>query len=207
VTTTLFLVRHAAIDWSGRVAALEDGLSELGRRQASALAERLVREGIDVLYSSPLRRAQETTQILGHRLSLAFRLEPELREREEGEWAVREWEEVKRLYPELVERLNAGDPEAAPPGGETLGHLQDRAVAVFGRLLARHLGQRVLAVSHQGVMAAFLCHVLGLSMFGWGQPRFLIDNASLSIVEEDDSGLTLICLNETGHLAGLTGKA
>lgn len=60
----IIFVRHGEPDY------VRDCLTETGRRQAAAAAERLVREGISEIYSSPMGRASETASFTAARLSL-----------------------------------------------------------------------------------------------------------------------------------------
>ena len=65
MTTTVFLVRHAAHDrlnriLCGRMPGVSLGAD--GRAQAAALAERLARESLAAVYASPLERACETAE-------------------------------------------------------------------------------------------------------------------------------------------------
>lgn len=63
----LILVRHGESEWNkiGRYQGQEDApLSELGQQQAQALAQRLKREKLDVIYASPLQRANNTARAI-----------------------------------------------------------------------------------------------------------------------------------------------
>ena len=64
----LILVRHGATDWNQqrRIQGLSNlGLNETGRGQAEALAQSLKDVKVDAIYTSPLRRAQETARAIG----------------------------------------------------------------------------------------------------------------------------------------------
>ncbi|MFQ6019301.1 MAG: histidine phosphatase family protein [Dehalococcoidia bacterium] len=202
MATTLLLARHGHIDWSGRIGAVEDGLSRLGRLQAQALARHLARYRVGAIHSSDLRRATETAAAIGQALRLPVRPEPALREHNLGAWQGQRQEEVRRRYRQRWARLEAGDPDYAPPGGETLRDLQRRAVDAFGRILsAAHPGQTVLAVSHGGLLAAYICHVLDVAFEG--AVPIVIDNCSLTVVEGGNNGLVLASFNGVSHLEGL----
>jgi broad specificity phosphatase PhoE len=201
MATPLLLARHGHIDWSGRIGAAEDGLSRLGRLQAQALARHLTRYRVSALYSSDLPRAAETAAIIGQALGLPVRLEPALREYNLGDWEGQPQEDVSKRYPREWERLTAGDSDYAPSGGETLRDLQRRAQDAFGRILSAHSGETVLAVSHGGLLAAYICHVLSIPFEG--AVPLVIDNCSLTVVEEGENGLALVRFNGVAHLEGL----
>src|SRR2546425_6307929 len=95
MTARLLLARHGAIEWSGRIGSIEDGLSDLGRCQAEALGERLARYEIATLYSSTLKRAVQTAEIISARTDLAIVPDPRLREWDPGEWTGLTEDEVR----------------------------------------------------------------------------------------------------------------
>ena len=87
--TTLLLVRHGETDWNaeGRLQGHTDRpLNDFGRRQAHALADRLAGEHDRRGLRERPRRAHETAEILGERLGLAVAVDPELREKNWGNW-------------------------------------------------------------------------------------------------------------------------
>ena len=118
MTARWLLVRHGETERSqaGRYAGHSDvTLSDGGRQAARLLGRRLAHEEIDACYTSDLRRAAETLDLLlAPRASQpAIRVCPELREMHFGEWE-------GRTYPEIAEQSGsaavlAGD-DAAPGG-------------------------------------------------------------------------------------------
>ena len=83
--TRLLLVRHGAVSYSGRVGDADDGLNTLGELQTQALARRLVERNIVAIYTSPLRRASHTAEILAQFLGAPVREDPRLLESDPGE--------------------------------------------------------------------------------------------------------------------------
>ena len=206
--TTLLLSRHGAIDWSGRIGAPNDGLSDLGRRQALALAQRLAGQEAAALYSSTLRRAAETAEVLARHLGLEVRWDARLREWDPGDWLGLPEEEVKARYPEEWERVFA-DLDHPMPGGETFSQLQQRVFEFAREVSQAHPDQQVLLVSHGGALSALICHLTGLDpdalsrQYSPDQGPFVLDHCSLSLVELRDPAPVLVSLNDTAHLEGL----
>src|SRR5438876_6692501 len=88
--TTLILARHGETDWNrdGRFQGHADPpLNDRGREQARSLADALADQPIEAIYSSDLRRAHETAQIVAQRQGLEVLVDPDLRERDVGEWS------------------------------------------------------------------------------------------------------------------------
>ena len=127
----------------------DPGLSGLGRAQVERAADLLSADlPVDVVLTSPLRRARETADVVAHRLGgLVVKVEEDLREAAFGDWDGLTFAEVKERWPdELAAWLGASD--VAPPGGEPLDDVARRMRSLQARLLARYAGQTVLLVSH-----------------------------------------------------------
>lgn len=153
----LLLVRHAQSTWNaaGRWQGQGDPpLSELGRAQAKQLAERLRGEKIDALVSSDLARAAQTAAILGEALGLEPCFDARLRELELGHWTGLPKAEIAARWPDELARFRAGDLAYRAGGGESRDELAARAHRAAADLAAGHAGQRVLVVTHLGVIRA-----------------------------------------------------
>jgi len=162
VTTTIVLVRHGETDWNRErrfQGHADTSLNEAGRAQAAELAELLRAEGLSAVYTSPLRRASETAEIVAARLGLrASELDP-LREIDVGDWQGLTVDEVRTRFPELAEVAW----HAGWPNGETYDQLAARVVPALLELGRHHAGERVLGITHAGPIRAALSAATGLS--------------------------------------------
>ena len=162
--TTVILVRHGQSTWNEICrwqGQADPPLSDAGRAQACRVAERLRSEPITALYTSDLRRAFETAQIIGQALGLEPRPDRRLRELNVGVWAGLTAEEIAARYPEQWQGWRNYE-EVRPGGGETFSEMQQRAVAALEEIIAAHPGEAVCAVTHGGPIYAILSHALGL---------------------------------------------
>jgi broad specificity phosphatase PhoE len=85
----LLLARHGQTEWNARrrfQGASDVGLSDLGRRQAEALGRAIRSRALASVYTSPLRRAVETTEIALRGRDVRVTVLPELIELGLGEW-------------------------------------------------------------------------------------------------------------------------
>jgi len=155
--TTILLARHGETDWNreGRFQGHADPpLNRTGRAQAVDLSAALMAEQLAAVYSSPLRRALETAEVL----ATSHGLEPvpvdDLREVDVGSWSGLTRAEVEERFPAQFARwLDYGQ---GWEDGETYEEMGRRAVDALLRLAAAHDGERVLAVTHGGpIRAAF----------------------------------------------------
>lgn len=196
----LLLVRHGETEWNktARYQGHSDiSLSALGLQQAEALRQRLSREKSNLIYSSDLKRAVHTAQIiaLGHNAEMV--LCRELREIDFGEFEGLTFEEIKQRYPSS-NWWTAKNPEARLPKGESISQLSTRVSQFVARLRKYAGGETILIVAHGGSLRALLCLLLGLGLEHWWQIR--LDIGSLTIVEIHPEGAVLSLLNDTCHL-------
>ncbi len=101
--TELVLVRHGETDWNAEhrfQGHADPPLNDRGRAQAHALADELRGTPFDAAYTSPLRRAAETAEILAVELQLPVRPVEALREIDVGEWQGLTRAEVRERYPD-----------------------------------------------------------------------------------------------------------
>jgi broad specificity phosphatase PhoE len=162
VATTILLVRHGETDWNREhryQGHADQPLNDAGRAQARELAEILRDERATTLYTSPLRRASETAEIVGERLGLVPRPLEALREIDVGDWQGLTVDEVKVRFPE---RAGVGG-HAGWSGGETHDELGARVVPALVELGGAHPDETVLGVTHAGPIRSALMAALGIS--------------------------------------------
>lgn len=201
----LVLVRHGATanNAERRFTGQADvALSELGRRQAEALAAALADETFDLIVSSDLARARQTAELIAARHHARPRLDPDLREVDVGAWEGQVYAEVAAREGALLERWES-DPDTppAPGGGESFAQLRDRAARAVARAQMECPAGSVLCVTHGGLIGVLLCHLLGIPLTHRGQ--FRRDNAAITEVRLGAGPAVLTRLNDTCHLRGL----
>lgn len=188
------------------------GLSDLGRRQAQALHDRLARTGelddVSVVYTSTLPRAIETAELVVPALSEHHRPDPvcDLCELHvDAELDGRPFSEFEESY-EWPPTSNPYEPWA--PGAEPWAEFVLRIGRELDRITREHRGESVAVVCHGGVIGAALTVFAELPL---RQPfRLHIANTSITEwrLEPDLKGVerwTLSRFNDAGHLAGLDG--
>ena len=177
-------------------------LSELGRRQAEALAGAFGRRRIAAVYSSPLLRARHTAELVAAAVRAPLRNVDDLRELSLGEWEGCTVEEVQ-ARPGNPYACWVRDPVASlPPGGEPLADVQGRVVRALADIERAHPnGDDVLVVCHGGVISAYLAHCLGLPLSSiW---RLTLSNCSITELAPP----RLLSMNVTAHLSGVAVPA
>ena len=207
--SVVLLVRHGltpttGVKLPGRAPGLH--LSNEGRRQADAAAERIGKIGkIAAVYCSPITRARETAQPIGRVVKRALRIDRDLADLDIGEWTGMSLKQAARR-PEW-ETVQRSPSTFRFPGGESFPEMQTRMTTALGRIVARHPGQIVVAVSHADPIKAAVAQALGtpLDLF----QRIMIAPASVTVVSYRRGGPSVITVNSlSGDLAWLgAGKA
>lgn len=179
----LLLVRHGQTDWNPaqRVMGRSDiSINEIGKKQSQHLSSWLRDIEIHAVYSSPVRRALETAEIIiKERNGLKIVEEPGVAEIDYGDWVGMTFAEVEEKYNKQYNDYRFRPSHMKIPGGEAVVDVQKRAVAAIEKIRKKHEGQRVLVVSHADVTKAILVHYLGLSLDLL--QKVGCDNGSLSI--------------------------
>lgn len=195
----VILVRHgrtranAEHRWQGRT---DWPLDEEGRRQARRLAA--AAPDVDVLFSSPLRRAVETAEVLAARNGGRFITDPGLVEMDFGSWEGLTRNEVVDRDAELFSRI-FDDGQDLPRGGdgESFTAAGERLAATVERLADP--GRTVAAVTHGGVTRAFLARHLEVP-FTLRQRFAVVGNTALTRLRRRGRRLLLATYNAGSHL-------
>ncbi|WP_231618646.1 histidine phosphatase family protein [Nonomuraea sp. SBT364] len=174
----------------------DPGLAPEGLEQAERVALRLAAERVDAIYVTPLRRTSQTAAPLAARLGLTPVVEPGLREVHLGEW---EGGLFRRMVAEghpAAQRMAAEERWDVIPGAEPAATFSERVREAFGGLAAAHPDQRIVVVTHGGVIAEALAAATGSRPFA-----FLgADNGSVSHLVLTEARWILRHYNDTAHL-------
>jgi probable phosphoglycerate mutase len=195
VTTTFFLVRHAAHDRVGTILCGRMpgvSLGPIGRSQAERLAARLANENVASVLTSPLDRARETAEPIAARFGRAPDICNGINEIDFGTWSGLSFDALAP-DPGWVSWNNVRS-ISRPPGGETMLEAQARILGVIERARKAHPERAVVLVSHGDVIKAALLYHLGMPIDAY--TRFEIDPASISTLLVSDWGSKVLRLNE-----------
>ena len=172
-------------------------LSERGRAQAEAVAERLAGERIDAIYSSDLTRAYNTALPHARRRGMGVVTSVALREIYLGLWEGRPVDELEEEWPfefGTVWRLKFGTCEV--PGGESTRDAGERFRAAITEIARENEGKTVLVASHAAVIRAFWGNISGICPEELGERVPFPKNASVTTVDFDGERLIPV---EYGH--------
>lgn len=196
--TLVLFVRHGQTPTTGaslpgRAPGLH--LADAGRAQAEAAAARIAGlKAVHAVYASPMERTQETAAPIARARRLRVRTDRGLDECDFGEWTGEQLKALSKLPAwSTVQRYPSG---FRFPGGESFSEMQTRITDAIVKLVAKHPGQTIVAVSHADPIKAALAAAMGthLDLF----QRIVVSPCSVSAVAYGASGPVVLAVNSTG---------
>ncbi|WP_236183990.1 alpha-ribazole phosphatase family protein [Pseudomonas protegens] len=161
MTVYLDLLRHGETELGGGLrGSLDDALTATGWQQMREAVQG--RGPWDRVLSSPLQRCARFAQELAEQLQLPLSLEPDLQELHFGAWEGQSAAALMETDADDLGRFWADPYAFTPPGGEPVELFSLRVLGAIERLYQACAGQRVLLVSHGGVMRLLLARARGL---------------------------------------------
>ncbi|EPL14939.1 alpha-ribazole phosphatase family protein [Pseudomonas sp. CF161] len=161
MTLHLDLLRHGETELGGGLrGSLDDALTAKGWQQMRLAVE--AQGPWDRLVSSPLQRCARFAEELGARLGLPVTLEKDLQELHFGAWEGQSAAALMETDAEALGQFWADPYRFTPPAGEPVRAFSERVLAAVERLHGAYAGQRVLLISHGGVMRLLLAQARGL---------------------------------------------
>ena len=178
--TEIILIRHGETEWNSQKRMQghsNSDLSEVGRGQIQALGELMKNVSFDHIYSSDSLRTSQTaeaiTQYSGHTLQFDQRI----REKNLGVFEGLTSTEAKERHPEIYRLFKTAGPNYVIDEGESTQQLLERALEFIEEIRLRHPQERVVMVTHGGVVRVLMKHALGLSIDA--PTRFIIKNTGI----------------------------
>ena len=198
------MIRHAASDTTLNGQKLLCGsydapLSIAGRAQVERLSARLASDEASALYSSPLRRAIGTAAAAPPTLQAYMRVLRSLAEVDCGILDGLAIESVRRDYAAVwAENEAQSNDEFRWPGGESYRGFRSRVMRAVRAIARKHSGERVLLITHAGVINQVLGTIAGQSAARW--ENFRPRNAAITeVIWKGDTG-GLVAFDDASHL-------
>lgn len=157
---TIDLMRHGETEASDIFRGhVEDPLSEQGWLQMEqAVAERQW----DRIVTSPLGRCSLFAHALGQQLERDVLVESRFAEYHFGDWDGERYDDVMAQDNELVQQFFADPFANTPPNAESFSAFHDRVLEGWYHVAQQHGAEKVLIVTHGGVIMSVLAEIMGL---------------------------------------------
>ncbi len=205
--TELILIRHGETDWNRELrfqGHIDVPLNDTGFEQARRVAEHLAGEAVDQLVSSDLLRTRQTAQPSSLQLGLEPLHDAGLREQAFGVVDGMRADAIQKQFPQEWARFAGFDADYAFAGGETTRAFHTRVIAALQRLTRARGGQRLVVVTHGGVLDMVYRSAMGLPLSGPRQSA--IPNGGISRVRMQGRTVEIISWAETAHLEGMPAQ-
>jgi len=205
MTTRVYLVRHGATELTDEdrfAGAIDVKLSDEGRDQARRLGLRLEGEPISAAYASPMVRTMDTAGLIVASHGLPITPVDGIREIAHGRWERKTRAEVEAEFPEEYARYETDPFSFAPTGGESGLQVTARALPALLTIVAKHVDQRILVVSHKATIRLLVSSLIGVDPRKY-RDRLDQSPCALNILDfKDVTCPRLTLFNDTSHYAG-----
>jgi len=161
-TRIIYLFRHGEVDhrYKKRFRGVIDcELSPEGERMSQVNAEFLIREKIDRVITTGLRRADRVGQLVA-KAGIPHELHQGFREAQFGKWEGMSWEEVRVQYPEEARRYHEEFRTLRFPNGESVHEIEARVLAAWKSILATEFS-KIAIVGHSTTNYCLMSHLRG----------------------------------------------
>ena len=163
----IYFIRHAEsivnVNREFSYKLVDKSLTDKGRMQASQLADFLKTVEVSHLFSSPMKRARETSKYISQTKKLPIRIVEEIREVNVGDLEKLKPEEMKKgwkLYFEIAQSWYQGSPERRFPNGENMSELLKRFNTAVKIVLKESNGKPAVLLGHGGIFITGLAEIL-----------------------------------------------
>ncbi len=168
-------------------------LTEEGKKQAEQAGKMLESLNISAIYSSPIDRAVQTTEIIKKHCNVEYKTDDRLIELDMGQFTMMPYQEIFKKHGNVFLKFYSGSAEVSENGVETFADVKKRINDMVDFVITKHKNENVVLVTHMDPIKAMIGRVLDL------KPEVLFDliiaNASLSIIKNHDQNFYLTAIN------------
>lgn len=203
MVTKIIFIRHAEAmgNVTGRYQGRSDAdVTENGRKQLDALAERFKDIPFDVIYTSPLSRTRATAEAVNRYNKKEIIIEDGLLEFDGGKWEGKKWDDIAVEFPDELYDWNNHLEKLTAPDGESIAELRVRMAETVKKILKENKGKTIVAVSHGCALRTYFNYALNLPFEEINNDHWVM-NTSLTLFEyDDDLKATMIYKEDATHL-------
>tara|TARA_B100000700_G_scaffold227349_1_gene250995 strand:+ start:745 stop:1356 length:612 start_codon:yes stop_codon:yes gene_type:complete len=165
--TELIIIRHGETEWNKQrrmQGHLNSNLSKLGESQIILLGKWMEQITFKHIYCSDSPRARKTAEAITKFSGNDLKIDKRLREKNLGVFEGLTSDEAMELYPEVFHQFKTAGAEYVIKNGESTKQLFERAHNFIEEIRINHPNERVVIVTHGGVIRVLVKHILGISL-------------------------------------------
>jgi probable phosphoglycerate mutase len=155
---------------------------------------------IDKIYSSDLKRAKKTAELVASATNLPIIYDKDIREIDVGKWQGLTFDEVREKYPNTFELYKNDVGFGHPNGGESYAEFTERAVRVIKKLALENDGKTVFVSTHGGFIRVLRCALNNLPLSEMKNIAH-VANSSITILEYDNGNWEFTLIGYAEHLS------
>ena len=187
--TEFIFIRHGITELNVKkvyFGQLDPPLTNEGIRQIQNTRNNLISENIGLFYSSDLKRCVESAKIINEHTNLDIIEKNGFRELNFGIFEGISHKELISRYPEEADIFFKNWETYRIPGGESIYDFMIRAVNEIEEIKKSHKGEKVLIVTHSGVIQAVLSFYFTGSLEAYWKFRFNHGSMTKLCFDESD---------------------
>lgn len=197
----IYLIRHVETTWNEKKVLqgqLDSSLTEKGMEQAKKLSNRMIKINPDSFYSSNLKRASETANIINKFIKKDITLLPEMSERHWGIFQGANWQKIKTFFPKQYKYYRNDTKNYVIPNGESYKQVFNRSINCLLDLIHETEDQKIAIVTHGGIISILIREILSLPYDSYR--KLLISNSSITKLVYNDFGFSIVSIGDIAHL-------
>ena len=168
-------------------------LTDLGAQQAKKIGDFLKPLSISRIYSSPIERAEQTAKIVSNKIGLDYNVDERLTEIDMGVFSGMFYDEMFAKHGNIFLKFYQENPIVEKNGIEPFVTVKKRVLDMVNHCSRKHNGENILFVTHMDPIKSILSTVLQLKSESLYE--LIIRNASLTILKNEQSNLSLVAIN------------
>jgi alpha-ribazole phosphatase len=157
----IYLIRHTTPDIEKGICYGQSDVPLLDTFEVEA--ERILQKlpkRAGIIYTSPLSRCTQLAEYLLKKISAPIVKDDRLKEINFGEWEMKPWDDIDKP---LLDKWMNDFVNSSAPAGESFTELASR-VRAFSSDLAKRTQQKVILVTHAGVIRSLRCMAEGIPL-------------------------------------------
>lgn len=135
-------------------------------------------------------RAVQSAQIISKMYKQDFEILDKLTNRKRGVWSGLTFEQIEKKFPHMLELMHTSPTSFCPEGGETMNEFNARVNEVIKKIVEENIGNRIILVTHPGIIQAAISNAIGLSVEN--QAKIYIKTGSATQISYFDTWSSLI---------------
>lgn len=201
MNTEIFLIRHGETVWNTKKliqGQLDSPLTDNGIRQSNLLSKRIKKINPDIIYTSDLKRAIDTANIINQHINKDVIKISGVRERHWGVFQGADWPKVKKFFPTQYKYYKNDSKNYTIPNGESYNQVTKRTMDTLSDIIKNHENQKIVVVTHGGVISPLIRNLLSIPYKT--HRKFMISNTSITKLLYNEFGFSILSLGDIAHL-------